>query len=94
MIIFTLFIECLSPDAGYSYLDRDHGSSAIGEPKGGFSRRGSVSPQDVGQFFRPGTLRVVQLGFDDLQQCLIRHLRLPIHLGMPWGGEMVLNAEL
>ena len=89
VIVITFFIEYLSPDAGYSYLDRDHGFSAIGELEGGFSRRGScsgsVSPQDVGQFFRLGTLRVVQFGFDDLEQCSIRHLRLSIRLGMAWG---------
>ena len=63
VIVITFFVEYLSPDAGYSYLDRDHCFSAIGEPKGGLSRRGSccgsVSPQDVGQFFRPDTFRVV-----------------------------------
>ena len=87
MIVIALFVEYLSLDAGYSYLDRDHGFSAIGEPEGGFSRRSSccvsISLQDVGQFFRPGTLPVVQLGFDDFKQCPIRHLRLSIRLRMP-----------
>ena len=50
MIVITLFVECLSPDAGHSYFDQDHGFSAIGESEGGFSRRGScrgsVGPQD------------------------------------------------
>ena len=63
VIIIVFFVEHLSPDAGYSYLNQDHGFNAICEPKGGFSRRGSccgpVSPQDVGYFFRPGTLCVV-----------------------------------
>ena len=89
VIVIAFFVEYLSPDASYSYFNRDHGFSAIVKPEGGFSRRGScrgsVSPQDVGQFFRPGTLRVVQLGFDDLEQCPIRHFRLSIRLGMPWG---------
>ena len=98
VIVIAFFVECLLPDVGYSYLDRDHDFNAIGEPEGGFSRRGSccgfVSPQDVGQFFRPGTLRIVQLGFDDLEQCSIRHLRLSIRLGMPWEGELVLDAKV
>ena len=98
VIVIAFFVECLLLDAGYSYLDRDHDFSAIGEPEGGFSRRGScrgfVSPQDVGQFFRPGTLCIVQLGFDDLEQCSIRHLRLSIRLGMPWEGELVLDAKV
>ena len=89
VIVIAFFVEYLSPDAGYSYLDRDHCFSAIGEPKGGLSRRGFcrgfVSPQDVGQFSRPGILRVIQLDFDDLEQCPIRHFRLSILLGMPWG---------
>ena len=63
VIIIAFFVEYLSLDAGYSYFDRDHCFSAIGEPEGGLSCRGSccgsVSPQDVGQFFRPGTFRVV-----------------------------------
>ena len=71
VIVITFFVEYLSPDAGYSYLDRDHCFSAIGEPKGGLSRRGSCrgsrSPQDVGQFFWLGTFRIVQLGFDNLK---------------------------
>ena len=63
VIIIAFFVEYLSLDAGYSYFDRDHCFSAIGEPEGGLSCRGSccgfVSPQDFGQFFRPGTFRVV-----------------------------------
>ena len=89
VIVIAFFVEYRSLDAGYSYLDWVYGFSAIGEPEGGFSRqgscRGSVSPQDVGQFFRPSTLRVVQLGFDNLKQCSICHLRMSIRLGMPWG---------
>ena len=87
MIVIALFVEYLLPNAGYSYLDRDHDFSAIGEPEWGFSRLGSccgsVSPQDIGQFFRPNTLRVVQLGFDDLEQCPIRHLCLSFTWGCP-----------
>lgn len=90
VIAVAFFVEYLSPDAGYSYLDRDHCFSAIGEPEGGLSYRGSwrgfVSPQDVGQFSRPGTLYVVQLDFDDLKQCPIRHFRLSIRLGMRIGS--------
>ena len=90
MIVIAFFVEYLSPDAGYSYLDRDHCFNAIGKPEEGLSRRGSwrgfVSPQDVGQFSRPGILRVVQLDFDDLKQCLIRHFRLSIRLGMRIGS--------
>ena len=41
MIVITLFVECLLPDAGHSYLDRDHDFSATGESRGGFSCRGS-----------------------------------------------------
>ena len=71
MIVIAFSVEYLSLDASYSYLDRDHCFSAIDELEGGFSRRGScrgsISPQVVGQFFRLGTLRVVQLGFDDLE---------------------------
>ena len=85
MIVITLFVECLSPNAGHSYCDWDHGFSAIGESERGLSRRGScrgsVGPQDVRQFLRPGTLCFVQFGFDDLEQCPIRHLRLSVHLG-------------
>ena len=40
VIIIAFFIEHLSPDAGYSYLNRDHSFNAICEPEGGFSRRG------------------------------------------------------
>ena len=98
VIVIAFFIEYLSPDAGYSYLNRDHDFSAISELEGGFSHwgscHGSISPQDVGQFFSPDTLHVVQLGFDDLEQCPIRHLRLSICLGMPWGGELVLDADV
>ena len=87
MIFIAFFVEYLSLDAGYSYLNRDHCFSAIGEPEGGLSCRGScrgsVSPQDVGQLFRPGTIHIVQLGFDDFEQCPIRHFRLSIRLGMP-----------
>ena len=38
MIAITLFVECLSPNTGHSYFNRDHGFSAIGEFEGGFSR--------------------------------------------------------
>ena len=41
VIVIAFFVEYLSPDAGYSYLDRDHCFSAIGELEGGFSRWGS-----------------------------------------------------
>ena len=41
VIVIAFFIEHLSPDAGYSYLNRDHSFSAICEPEGGFSRWGS-----------------------------------------------------
>ena len=89
VIVIVFFVEYLSPDVGYSYLDRDHYFNAIGESEGGFSRWGSccgsVGSQDFGQFFWPGIFRVVQLGFDNLKQCLIRHFRLSICLGMPWG---------
>ena len=57
VIVIVLFIECLLLDAGYSYLDRDHCFRAIGESEG----------QDVGQFFWPGTLCVVQLCLDNLE---------------------------
>ena len=89
LIVIALFVEYLSLDASYSYLDWDHCLNAIGELEGGFSRWGSycgsVSPQDIGQLFWPATLRVVQLGFDNLEQCPIRHFRLSIRLGMPRG---------
>ena len=89
VIVIVFFVEYLSLDVGYSYLNRDHCFSAIGESEGGFSRWGSccgsVGPQDVGQFFRPGTFRVVQLSFDNLEQCSIRYLCLSIRLRMPWG---------
>ena len=84
VIVIVFFVEYLSPDAGYPYLDWDHCFSAIGEFEGGFSCWGScydfVGPQGVGQFFRLVTLRVVQLSFDNLKQCSIRHLRLSIRL--------------
>ena len=71
VIVIIFFIEYHLPDAGFSYLNWDHCFSAIGEPKGGLSRRGSSrgsrSPQDVGQFFWLGTFRIVQLGFDNLK---------------------------
>ena len=38
LVVITLLPECLSFDAGYSYLDRDHHFSSIGESEGGFSR--------------------------------------------------------
>ena len=57
VIAIVLFIECLLPDAGYSYLDRDHCFRAIDESEG----------QDVGQFFWLGTLCVVQLCLDNLE---------------------------
>ena len=51
MIVITLFVECLSLDAGHSYFDQDHDFSAMGESERGFSCRGSyhgsVGPQDV-----------------------------------------------
>ena len=63
VIVIAFFVEHLSPGAGYSYLNWDHDFCAICELEGGFSHRGSccgpVSPQDVGYFFRPGTLCVV-----------------------------------
>ena len=37
LVVITLFAECLSFDVGYSYLDKDHCFSSIGESKGGFS---------------------------------------------------------
>ena len=84
VIVIVFFVEYLSPDAGYPYLDWDHCFSAIGEFEGGFSCWGSccdfVGPQGVGQFFKLVTLRVVQLSFDNLKQCSIRHLRLSIRL--------------
>ena len=90
VIVIALFVEYLSPDVDYSYLDRDHCFSAIGELEWGFSRWGSccgsVGSQDFGQFFWPGIFRVVQLGFDNLKQCLIRHFRLSICLGMRIGS--------
>ena len=52
VVIIAFFVEHLSPDAGYSYFNRDHSFSAICEPEGGFSCRvsccGPVSPQDIG----------------------------------------------
>ena len=88
VIVIVFFVEYLSPNAGYSYLDWNHCFNAIGEFKGGFSRWGSccgsVGPQDVGQFFMLFTLRVVQLSFDNLEQCSICHLHLSIRLRMPW----------
>ena len=33
-VVIALLAECLSSDVGYSYLDRDHCFSAIGEPEG------------------------------------------------------------
>ena len=90
VIVIALFVEYLSPDVDYSYLDRDHCFSAIGELEWGFSRWGSccgsVGSQDFGQFFWPDIFRVVQLGFDNLKQCLIRHFRLSICLGMRIGS--------
>ena len=51
VIVIAFFVEYLSLDAGYSYFDRDHCFSAIGEPEGGLSHWGSccgsVSPQDI-----------------------------------------------
>ena len=41
VIVIIFFVEYHSPDADYSYLDRDHCFSAIGELEGGFSRWGS-----------------------------------------------------
>ena len=71
LIIVALLVEHLSSDVGYSYLDWDHYLGAISESEGGFSCWGSccspVSLQDIGQFFWPGPLCVVQLGFDNLK---------------------------
>ena len=71
LVVITLLTEGLSFDAGYSYLDRDHYFSSIGESEGGFSRWvpccGPISLKDVGQFFWPGALRVIQLGFNNLE---------------------------
>ena len=50
-LVIESLSESSSPDACYSYFDRDYCFSAIGKPEGGFScwgsRRGSVSPQDI-----------------------------------------------
>ena len=50
-IVIALFVKRLSPDACYSYFDRDYCFSAVSKPEGGFScwgfRRGSLSPQDI-----------------------------------------------
>ena len=63
LVVVVFFAQYLSPDTGYSYLNRDYCFSAIGESKGCLSSwgpcRGSVGPQDVGKFLWPGTLRVV-----------------------------------
>ena len=71
VIVIVFFVEYLLPDAGCSYLDQDHCFSAISESEGGFSCWGSccgsVGPQDVRQFFRPSTLRVILLSFDNLE---------------------------
>ena len=71
LVVITLLAECLSFDASYPYLDRDHCFSYIGEFEGGFSRWGPccgpVSPKDVGQFSWPSALRVIHLGFDNLE---------------------------
>ena len=79
----------LSPDASYSHLDRDHCLSDVNELEGGFSYWGSgcssISPQDIGQFFGLGLFSIVQLGFDDLEQCPISHLHLLICLWMSYG---------
>ena len=89
LIVIAFFVEYLSPDAGYSYFDQDHCLSAIGEPEGGFSSRTSccspVSLQDIGQLFWLGAFRIIQLGFDNFEQCPICYFRLSIRLGMPQG---------
>ena len=41
VIVIIFFVEYHSPDADYSYLDRDLCFSAIGELEGGFSCWGS-----------------------------------------------------
>jgi len=41
VIVIALFVEYLSPDTGYFYLNQDHCFSAIGKPEGGFSCWGS-----------------------------------------------------
>ena len=41
VIVIAFFIEYLSSDVGYSYLDWGYSLSVIGEPEGGFSHRGS-----------------------------------------------------
>ena len=65
------------------------GVSSIGAPP----YCGPVRPKDIGQLFWPGTLCIIQLGFDNLEQCPIRHFRLSICLRMPWRRELVLNAQ-
>ena len=90
LIVIVFFMQYLSLDASYSYFDWYYCFSAKGEPEGSLSSWGSycgpVSPQDIGQFFWPSTLRIVQLNsFDNLKQCSIRHLSLSIRLWMPWG---------
>ena len=51
VVTIALFVERLSPGAGYSYLHRNHGFCAVCESEGSFSRRGSchglISPKDV-----------------------------------------------
>ena len=64
-------MEHLSSEASYSHIDWDYCLSAISESERGFSYWGScyspISPQYVGQFLGPGSLSVVQPGFDDLK---------------------------
>nr|POF02827.1 hypothetical protein CFP56_10886 [Quercus suber] len=96
MIVIDFFNECLSPDAGYSHLNWDHCFSAVGESEGRLSywcsRYCLVGSQYIGQFFWPGTFRIVQLRFNNLEQHSICHLRLSIRLWMTWGQELILDA--
>ena len=52
LVVIILLVEHLSPDAGYSHLDRDYCFGAIGESEGGFPCWGSccspIGPQDIG----------------------------------------------
>ena len=88
-------MEDFSSYASDSHFDWDYCFDAIGEPEGGFSRRGSccspVCLQDIGQFLQPSALRIFQPSFDDLEQSLVRHFHLTIGLWVTWGRELVLD---
>ena len=88
-IVIESFCESFSSDARYPNLYWDYCFCAIGKLEGCLSGRGSdrgsVSLLDIGQFFWPGTFCFVQLGFDNFEQRPVRHFRLSICLGMPWG---------